>query len=75
MRGKNNGVPVLADLPMGWEVLHYEGRKQPWTLYHELARDKHRKESEVVRFCVTLAEAQAVSRIPLNRAQSKKGRT
>ncbi len=70
MTGKNNAVPVQADVPQDWAVLYYEGRSQPWTLSHELSyqNDRHRgrwRNAEVIKFCLTLGEAEARSRMAL----------
>ena len=70
MKGQNNGVPVQADVPQGWQVLRYEGRRQPWTLSFRLSyqNDRHQgwgRSAQVIRFCGTLAEAEAASRLAL----------
>jgi len=67
VRGKNNGVPVQADVPQGWQVLRYGDREQPWTLSFRLSyqNDRHQgwgRSAQVIRFCGTLAEAEARSK-------------
>jgi len=66
VKGQNNGVPVQADVPHGWRVLHYLDREQPWTLLRNLdysrPRPSHKaggiyQNWEVVRFSRTLDEA------------------
>ena len=70
MKGQNTGVPVQADVPHGWRVLHYLDREQPWTLSRSLSygNDRHKgdwRNWEVVRFCDSRGEAEHVSRLPL----------
>ena len=70
MTGKTNGVLVQADVAEDWEVLYYEGRNQPWTLGHELSYQNDRshgrwRNAEVIKFCETLGEAEARSRMAL----------